>query len=505
MELDWIGLDWIGLDWVGADWIGLDFGVVSLDVVRFWVWCWFWFDTEFLFLRLCDLILMVRYVECSWLADQILLKDFFGVGLVGLAGIWVDVKFAFLFGKGLKQHHGPKIWGGNPLGPRIRTTSWPQALWREPVGNPHTAEASVAVAGVVVFWGFETGPSDQRISAFGPATSSRIDFWSCGHHSDKSVGRCQLAETDPRLLRCKRMLMRRHEARPPQLLIFVLCRATPLPPARPLTPASSGRVESHGFLLKKLLTPESSGRVESHGFLLKKPLTPASSGRVESHGFLLKKPLTPASSGRVESHGFLLKKPLTPASSGRVESHGFLLKKLLTPASSGRVESHGFLLKKLLTPASSGRVESHGFLLHGFLLKNNCIFLKQDRSRPAIGQCHSKLWFRTDSANVQQHQNLRFASVLNEFYVFLLRSRGGVMRSRKAEIWTFTRGQRCPCSTVVHLGWLRKLWDLLVRAPEASQIWTRPIIRSKREPAGNPHKDNVMNPKFLEGTGWEPA
>ena len=426
MELDWIGLDWIGLDWVGADWIGLDFGVVSLDVVRFWVWCWFWFDTEFLFLRLCDLILMVRYVECSWLADQILLKDFFGVGLVGLAGIWVDVKFAFLFGKGLKQHHGPKIWGGNPLGPRIRTTSWPQALWREPVGNPHTAEASVAVAGVVVFWGFETGPSDQRISAFGPATSSRIDFWS-------------------------------------------------------------------------------SGRVESHGFLLKKPLTPASSGRVESHGFLLKKPLTPASSGRVESHGFLLKKPLTPASSGRVESHGFLLKKLLTPASSGRVESHGFLLKKLLTPASSGRVESHGFLLHGFLLKNNCIFLKQDRSRPAIGQCHSKLWFRTDSANVQQHQNLRFASVLNEFYVFLLRSRGGVMRSRKAEIWTFTRGQRCPCSTVVHLGWLRKLWDLLVRAPEASQIWTRPIIRSKREPAGNPHKDNVMNPKFLEGTGWEPA
>ena len=199
---------------------------------------------------------MVRYVECSWLADQILLKDFFGVGLVALAGVWMDVRFAFLFGKGLKQHHGPKIWGGNPLGPRIRTTSWPQALWREPVGNPHTAEASVAVAGVVVFWGFETGPFDQRISAFGPAASSRIDFWSCGHHSDKSVGRCQLAETDPRLLRCKRMLMRRHEARP----------------------------------------------------------------------------------------------------------------------------------------------------------------------------------------------------VLNEFYVFLLRSRGGVMRSRKAEIWTFTRGERCPCSTVVHLG-----------------------------------------------------
>ena len=48
------------------------------------------------------------------------------------------------------------------------------------------------------------------------------------------MGRCQLAETDPRLLRYKRMLMRRHEARPPQLLIFVLCRATPLPPARPL-------------------------------------------------------------------------------------------------------------------------------------------------------------------------------------------------------------------------------------------------------------------------------
>ena len=129
-------LDWIGLDWVGADWIGLDFDVVSLDVVRFWVWCWFWFDAEFLFLRLCDLILMVRYVECSWLADQILLKDFFGVGLVALAGVWVDVRFAFLFGKGLKQH-GPKIWGGNPLGPRIRTTSWPQALWRAPVGNPH--------------------------------------------------------------------------------------------------------------------------------------------------------------------------------------------------------------------------------------------------------------------------------------------------------------------------------------------------------------------------------
>ena len=63
--------------------------------------------------------------------------------------------------------------------------------------------------------------------------------------------------------------MRRHEARPPQLLIFVLRRATPLPPARPLTPESSGRVGSHGFLLKKLLTPESSGRVESHGFLLK--------------------------------------------------------------------------------------------------------------------------------------------------------------------------------------------------------------------------------------------
>ena len=283
----------------------------------------------------------------------------------------VDVRFAFLFGKGLKQHHGPKIWGGNPLGPRIQRTSWPQALWREPVGNPHTVEASVAVAGVVVFWGFETGPSDQRISAFGLAASSRIDFWSCGHHSDKSVGRCQLAETDPRLLRCKRMLMRRHEARPPQLLIFVLCRATPLPPARPLTPESSGRVGSHGFLLKK---------------------------------------------------------PLTPESSGRVGSHGFLLKKLLTPESSGRVGSHGFLLK------------------------NNCIFLKQDHSRPAIGQCHSKLWPRTDPANVQQHQNLRFASVWNEFYVFLFRSRGGVMRSRKAEIWTFTRGERCPCSTVVHLG-----------------------------------------------------
>ena len=26
-----------------------------------------------------------------------------------------------------------------------------------------------------------------------------------------------------------------------------------------------------------------------------------------------------------------------------------------------------------------------------------------------------------------------------------------------------------------------------------------------REPAGNPHKDNVMDPKFLEGTRWELA
>ena len=127
------------------------------------------------------------------------------------------------------QHHGPKICGG----------------------NPHTGEASVAVAGVVVLRGFETGPSDQRISAVGPAASSRIDVWSCGHHSDKSVERCQLAETDPRLLRCKRMVMRRHQARPPQLLIFVCCVARPpLPPAKLLTPESSGRVESHGFLLK---------------------------------------------------------------------------------------------------------------------------------------------------------------------------------------------------------------------------------------------------------------
>ena len=34
------------------------------------------------------------------------------------------------------QHHGPKLCGGHPLGTRIRTTSWTQNLWREPVGNP---------------------------------------------------------------------------------------------------------------------------------------------------------------------------------------------------------------------------------------------------------------------------------------------------------------------------------------------------------------------------------
>ena len=58
-----MGLDWIGL--VGADWIGLDFDVVSFDLVRFLSLRLVLICHRFLILRLCDLILMVRYVECS--------------------------------------------------------------------------------------------------------------------------------------------------------------------------------------------------------------------------------------------------------------------------------------------------------------------------------------------------------------------------------------------------------------------------------------------------------
>ena len=65
-------------------------------------------------------------------------------------------------------------------------------------GGPHSGEASVSVAGVVVLRGFETGPSHQCISAFGPAASSRIDSWSWlpfgmnfQHHESKISGGTQ--------------------------------------------------------------------------------------------------------------------------------------------------------------------------------------------------------------------------------------------------------------------------------------------------------------------------
>ena len=76
-----------------------------------------------------------------------------------------------------------------------------------------------------------------------------------------------------------------------------------------------------------------------------------------------------------------------------------------------------------------------------FLLNNNCIFLKQDISRSAISQGHSKLCLRTDSAMSTNSKIYVFALVLNEFYVFFLRSRGGVGRGRKAEMWSFIRGR----------------------------------------------------------------
>ena len=68
---------------------------------------------------------------------------------------------------------------------------------------------------------FESSKLDPLISAFQHLAQLPAAGLIFGHAA---------TETDPRLLRCKRMLMRRREARPPQLLIFVLRRTTPLAP-----------------------------------------------------------------------------------------------------------------------------------------------------------------------------------------------------------------------------------------------------------------------------------